>query len=629
MIARYPRLALCSLAALALVGCDRDENYDGALDLPSALAVLQPEVGGPFEEPIGLVASGINGQISTLALKQGWFLADDPTSTFARGTPIATGRERRLGSIEVYAAADDDLRIFAGDHAFEQLLEIQWVRGLDETGSPIEPQPEPTEVRLLDAAGTATSGATLADLRLRSGWTSTERWTISRGEEGVWWVQGSRSGRQERTARSGEPYESDFGALRFTIEGDAEFGDRFEFDTRSGIIEHDLGGMPLSMALAPDQSVLAVVVHDRTLDRPLVHWWDPASGSIAGTVLMPENAKPHRVAWSEDGERLFVADRGRSAVWVAQKSQNLDPREIPLPWPTIDAAPLESDDAALLYVVPTEARSVWMVDLDSGELVDINPLQAGIQGMPFNTPVEGIESIPMAYELPSVDDEGVREESRSVAVSLYEGEIVFMREGTGCLVPDELGPRTQEISQLSSRGDYSVSFDGVASAPFLQVNATNSRHVVVHPCAGIAREEEWTLTFDSIVQGWRVVGSLSGEQENIAVEDQRYVSDDGAVSFVIRAGGTTSRDGWVFQFSTFAGVLTANGDANRDGQIVSPEEQGLTLPTEPKFFHYRVGPDTGAWQTLDERPLILVASQGSDVAARIEPQSGDIEVVWR
>jgi hypothetical protein len=147
---------------------------------------------------------------------------------------------------------------------------------------------------------------------------------------------------------------------------------------------------------------------------------------------------------------------------------------------------------------------------------------------------------------------------------------------------------------------------------------------VVNACAGVAASEQWSVTFDAGLQGWRVEGILAGEQSNIAWEDQRYTSDLGEVSFLIRAGSTPSQDGWQILFDVIDGALAATGDndLNGDRDIV------LDMPSDPVAFTYRVGESGGGWDVVDERPFVLVLSQSKDIAARVEPPTGLIEVDW-
>ena len=66
-------------------------------------AVLRPEEGGPFYEPIGFVTNSRSGLIHPLDLKHGWLLADDPLSPFLWGASLPTGADRILGDVVAWA----------------------------------------------------------------------------------------------------------------------------------------------------------------------------------------------------------------------------------------------------------------------------------------------------------------------------------------------------------------------------------------------------------------------------------------------------------------------------------------------------------------------------------------------
>lgn len=68
--------------------------------------------------------------------------------------------------------------------------------------------------------------------------------------------------------------------------------------------------------------------------------------------------------------------------------------------------------------------------------------------------------------------------------------------------------------------------------------------------AAIAQNENWELNFDNNTTGYRVKGSISGEQTNRAQENVAYTSDDGSISFTITSGGERTTSGDKFYFGT-------------------------------------------------------------------------------
>jgi hypothetical protein len=265
------------------------------------------------------------------------------------------------------------------------------------------------------------------------------------------------------------------------------------------------------------------------------------------------------------------------------------------------------------------------MDLDTFRMVDLNPYLPGEQGLPMPSAVTGIEAIPLVHDYASVTDDNVRRRGRSLGISLYEGRVVFLEEDSLCLSPDLLGPRTATSTSLGTTLDFTTNFEGVPLAAALEQNESNSRHVVVNPCAGVAPSESWTLRYDRNLQGWEVEGQVSGLQPTLAREDQRYLSDNGAVSFVVRSGGTPSQDGWTISFSILDGALSADGDNDGDGI----REFGFSNPGDPVFFHYTVGPRDSGWAEIDRRALLLVPLQSSNTVARVDPAEGDVDVDWK
>ncbi len=618
------RLLVGVVAAAALASCRNQEPFEGRFDMPTALAVLQTEPATPFEEPIGYAASGHTGLISLLALKQGRFLADDDQASFLRAAPIATGRLRLIDGLAVWSPAPDNIWVFGIDKTFGQLFKVPHVVGVDDRGVPIEGATTFTEPEFVDADGSGDS-PTLTDLQVKPGFTAAEEWVAEYDGE-VWRVIGSRSGEQPLPAYTGAPYVGQDRAVQFTINGAATAGDQFVFSTDNGLVEFDTAGLPLHLSMSPDQSRLAVVVRDEVLGSTVLRWFEPVTGAYLGDSALPADSVPGRMAWAEDGVTLFVADEARPAAWEIRTDAGDAVIEHPLPWPVFDVAALfdTATGQRRLFVAPVSGREVWIVDADTDTLIDVNPTAPDVQGMGFTSPVRGLEAIPIEYDYLQVDNDGVRLRGRSIAVSLYAGEVVFIDEQTGCLVQDGIGPRTDVQSGYGSTYDHDTSFESVADAAYLEQNATNLHHVQVNACSGLAPSEVWTLRYSRALQAWEVEGVYSGVQEGLAYEDQRYTSDNGEISFTVRAGVTPSEDGWQISFSVLDGALS--GDGNNDA--TDDREIRFDMPGDPVFFQYRVGPTGGGWDPVDLRAFVMVASQDNDVVARIEPPTGDIEVQW-
>jgi hypothetical protein len=601
-----------------LAGCADVEPYDGAFDFPTALGVLQEST--IFDEPIGYVASGHSGQISLLALKQGRFLTDDPYVSFLRGAPIATGRDRIITDLGAFQPSDTTIMVVAADMAFGQVITVPHVIDVED-GTPIELDATISEPVFTDADKNG-DVATMSDIVVKSGYTSTETWTVTY-EVDAWLVHGSRSGDQPLLASTGAPFVGEERDIAFTINGNATSGDYFTVDTDNGLVEYETGGLPTHLSLSPDGAVAAVVVYNSTTEETALRWFDTMEGAFRDAdVDLPVESIPASMDWSEDGTRLFVSDEGYPAIWEISPTKTEVVEHI-MPFTSSDVTHL-SGSTERLYIATASGKEVWTYDLNQGTFQDVNATLEGVQPTTFTSPINGIEAISSSYDFPSFDDSGVQPYGRSVGVSLYDGSVVFIEEESGCLVEDSLGPHTI-ASTSAANFDYQTSYSGIDFGPYLEQNGSDYNHVVVNGCAGIAVEEDWTLMYNSALGAWEVEGIYSGEQTNLAYEDQRYISDKGEVTFLIRAGGTPTQDGWRITFEVSNGAITANGDNTGSGN----RDVLFDMPGDLTFFEYRVGGSDGGWDLIDNRPFLLGFSSTNDVVARIHPQTGYLEVSWQ
>ncbi|TNE89529.1 MAG: hypothetical protein EP330_10995 [Deltaproteobacteria bacterium] len=614
------------LLALA-IGCNQAQRTPGAFDTPSALAVLE-EGNGTFTEPVGYAANLDGGRIAVMALTSESFLADDPDSVLSRSSGLATGEGRRIGELAVYAPAAGEVTLFAADKAYGTLLRVPHVSGLDASGAPIETDATISTPVFIDTDDSGDS-PTLSDIVVYQGAAATEDWVVQY-DGSDWWMQGSRSGRLSVPVTPGEAYTWDRATdldgarhkppVSFVLDGTATAGDEFRFSTDNGLTEIDVGGTPLHLAMAPDMSALAVVTSAGGLTR--LKLVDPADGTVSTVVDMPGDASPGRLAWSPSGT-LYAADNLRSSFWSVDA--NGAATEHVLPWPVIDVAYLESTAGEnLVYLVPTAATSVWLYDLDAGELRDANAWMPGVQGIQTQAQVRGIGAIHTPFTWPEEDDDGVALSGKAVAVSLSNGYVQMVEESTGCFVRSFGGPRTQVVSQISG-GDIETNFGSVPGAAAMQGNGTNGRVVQVNPCGGIAWGETWRVRYDQARQAWTVEGTLSGLQEAVAYEGERYVSDRGQISFLILSGSTPSVDGWQFTFQVRDGLHRADGDNDLDGRVDIP----LDLPGRP--IGYKATPPanlTEEWEEGVDRAFILVAAESADLVGRIDARYGDVVPWW-
>ena len=604
------------LVLALLTGCLNPEPYEGMFDLPAAATVLPATHMAPFSEPVGYVANRFGGRIGILALKQGLFLSDTPTASFVRGAPLATGANRTLTSVAAWSPSDGEIHVFAGDSTYNTLVRVTHVESVDASGYPQRGALTWGDATFTDADGSGDSPK-LTDLTFKLGYSATESFRVERRESG-WWVTGSRSGVLPGPVELGLPYLGERRNISFTLEGDGTPGDFFEVAVDSGLLEYDVGGAPEHLLMSPDQSRLAVVVSND--EGRAFAWFDPATGEATHVDL--GGGEPDRLAFSPDGSALYVADTALPAVHV-WSSESDTFSSITLPWPIDDVAPMVREDGStMLYVHPIHANQVWLLDVDTGELIDVNPFTAGVQGMQFQEPVRGLASVHIPVLLQTRDANNERIMGRSVGVSLQNDRVVFMAEETGCLVRSAFGPSVAPYTDLSGSVDYVDNFRSVVeSPPYLASDAWYGEAVSFPACGGLTQKEEWRLTYRSMLGGWEVEGDVSGVQQNVAYEDTRYVSDAGEFSLMVRSGGTPSRDGWRMEFRATPGVVEATGNnlSQSSGRNIT-----LALPADPVYFSYLAGP--AGEQT--ERPYLLVVAEGADLAARVHPGDGNVEATW-
>lgn len=616
-----------SLLPLALaLGCTAVEPDPYTFDGPTTAAVLHPDDGGPFDEPIGFVSNARSGRITPLDLKHATLLADQPSAPWLASRGVALGDERQLGELLVWAPEGQRVSILAVDLAHQVLVEAPYI---------VESDPDlvVAEPLALEPVSEGSGGASLANIEVRAGWTTTETWSMLY-DGSVWWVEGSRSGRQAQTATTGVPYRSDNYEIAFTIEGSPASGDRILLDTDSGAVEHDLGAVPLTLRRVPGQDLALVGTWDPQTDSGELLLWDLASQAEVGSVPLGDGTQPWEIeiAWEDDGQVLaFVGDASLPQVHGLlidlETGLLIGSELIETAGPVQDLAWLagESDDGTpweRLFVAPAGANRVDIFDRSSLEWIDVNPLD-GVDdaGIELYSPVVGLAAVPDRQRLQTTTRWGVYNEAWVVALTLFDGSLMMLDAESGCLVTDSQGARLVEEA-----GDEKIEFTdrGALSSPVLQIDEATGRRVATSSCGGLVRNESWKITYDGTASNWVVRGAVSGEQVGRLYEDQRYVSDNGGWSIAITSGPLPSTDGDEWSFTTVEGVLrlTEVSDAG------SGSTTGFQLPGEPVIFQYDAGPTGGGWDVLDRRTFALLPLTGNDLVLRVWLRTFNVEVVW-
>jgi len=618
------------LAALALSACGPDPALRPTFDGPIWSDILTPIEGGPFWTDIGFVANSRDGSVVPLDLRHRTAVSDQFGGPFLAPRKVAFGDERQLGQVVAWSPGDESVDVFAIDHTHALMVQAPYVLGVSEAGEPIVPDLINTDPVFVDDDGSGDS-ASMSGIELRHGFTTTEDWVVEYdGSE--WFVTGSASGRQTRSPRFGKQWTSDNRELTFKISGTASAGDRFELSTDVGVVEHDLGGVPLSLLEVPGTDLMLVGLWDREADLGDLLVWDRLTASEVGRIALPESSQPWRLTWDQTGT-LFVGDARRSAVYIIALDEDAPAasvvEEIATPAP-IEALAVVSQEADTLahrefynhlFVAPVDDTRVDLYDLTTGEWVDVNPRDGIVGGLDLRSPVVGMSTVPMAIKLLEETNDGTRRREHVVAVTTFDGALRLIEGPTGCLAIDVQGARliadvNTELVAFSDLGDI--------SNPVLVTDPATSRQVVSSACGGIARDEAWRLIYDGVEGAWRATGTLSGEQEGLVYEDERYTTDDGGLSWVILAGTWPTTDGDTFTFTIEDGVLEMT-----EITVSTTDVMTFNLPGPPLAFTMDMGPSGGGWDEDRTKAHILLPVTNSDAVLRIRPQGWSAEVNWR
>jgi hypothetical protein len=600
-----------------LTGCADEISGNPPFDGPYHSAVL-PEDQGPYESAVGFVANTRSGTIVPIDLKLGTLLSDNIGAPFMLPRVIATGDQRQLGEIAVWAPTEETITVFANDVSNGVLLVAPYIIGME--GGPQVVEPTASEWTFFDEDGSG-EAAVIEDLELRAGATTTESWDITfDGEQ--WWATGTRSGRQGSPAQPNVRYQSDNHEIEFTITGGATVGDALRFTTDNQITEHDLGGTPLAMAQLSDTATLVVAVWSEAAAAGWVSLFDMQTSTELGRIELPDGSQPWSLDISADGT-VFVADALRPAFYIV----DVEPdgtgairEEVPTDGPLTDIVWVSDDETySNLFVAPALTNRVDVYDLLAGDWMDVNPFDDLIGGMDLRSPVIGMSATSEPIGLQDITTFGARIDKHVVALTTLNGAVTMLEADTGCRATNLEGSYAYQDT-LSA---YDFNNVGTASNPTLYEDDATGSAVVTPACGGVVLTESWTLTYDGTVGNWLVEGSLSGVQVERAWEDTRYISDDGSLSFTILAGSLPSTDSDNFTFSTASGLLQIGSLTRPDGSA-----QVLEIPAPPTVFQYTSGRSGGGWDELQRRTYLLQPVLNTNVVLRIRMDTWQIEEIW-
>lgn len=598
-----------SMIPLLLVACTSTSPFSGSLDTPGPLAVL-PAGAGPFDATVAYVADRHGGRIRALDVHKGSYLADDPYASFLRGDGIGTGYNRLLSDVVAYAPDADHAFVFATDRRYQQLLVAPHVIGRGADGFGVEATATVTDTTPAGAAASFSAASVV------TGISATESW-VFRGTGTGWRATGSRSGTLPVEVAPGRVWNAPDHGLSVMIHGDTSVGTDLSLEVNSGLTEIDLPGTPMSIELSPDRSRLALTVTTET--GASLYLLDPAAPALNEPVLTATSLTA--LAWLENGAALLVADPDDRRMYELPVAAGVVGAPIPheLPAAVVDIDALVSDTTTRVFLASGEAPELWVLDLAADRLIDLNPATAAVDPMRFDSPIAGVAASTVPVVRPRYDANGDQVTGRAVAVSLSSGRLVWMQEEDGCLVPDNLGPRTLALSDVlaTDHPDYLASFTlSAGQTTSLLPTEDKNHHVVINSCAGVAREQTWVARYQEVEQAWELTGQVSGVQQRLAYEDQRYLSDDAEISFVMRSGFQPSADGWTVTFQVAPGALTTDGsNGSTTTRLIK-----MFLPGDPV-----VAPvlEAGVWI-----PYVLVSATGTDVVLRADPRDGFVDRYW-
>ncbi len=482
--------------------------------------------------------------------------------------------------------------------------------------------------------GTPT-GYVVTGFWLREGKTSTEVWTGTYdATEGRFVVQGSRSGVQSRVPRIGETYWSDDNEVEFVIVGPADEaslpdGAFFTFTTDSGIREIPMPGAIEDLKVALDQELLFATVQapeeqdDGTSlvrgylvaldlsplaerELPVVRWtWTLCGVALDADGVCPEDAKPMAMDLDANHGRLFVSDASDAGViHILDLMSGSAPETVSGFLPNLDVAYVEDEENEPgyqhLFVANLDVGTVSLYDLNAERMIDINPYTPEVDAIDLGSPVRGLAASQVAVPTPEKTADQTPIASILVGATTYKGDLWAIHGESGCLMF-----ATAEGASLTSSG-WQWSDQGATSNPQPETDPETGRSVVTSACGGITHTGSWFFVYDETVQGYRVRATRPGEpgryQERIAYEDERYVSDDGEISVLIRSGTLPTTDGDTFYFTIDNGL-----------RPVSVED----LPADFEVYTQTYADRTVEWSVVGYRSLAIVPATLSDVVYKV------------
>lgn len=438
------------------------------------------------------------------------------------------------------------------------------------------------------------SGFELDDLSARPGRAATSAWTVTYREGIDRWEVESISGVQNELAKTGDSYTSDEKEVRFrirrTVDGaQAAEGDQFTFTTDNGLeaIGIGTGGNAVNLAAAGLDGTDAVLA----LEGPgSLIAFDLESRLAHQTFGLSIGAIPAGMASTPDGTALWVADLGNPVLYRIDTSAAPGAwtiATVPMPLPMRELA--ITGDGARLFALAADADDVFVFALPDATPVDLVGRTPEIDPLRLGVAIRTLSAARMPVVMRGNDVPGY-----PVIVSTHAGNLFFLNGSSGCV--DWSSRRGPSVTGIRFRDSATTS------------NPTFDFDVFeVTTCGGFIRNENWTLTFNGLLDAWEVTGSLSGKQQAVLREGETYTTDLGEITMrIVGDPSLPSDDGDQFIFSITDGI--------------SPLSVG-SVPERPAYGVVGEGEDATEYA--------FVPASGSDTVSQVNVERRRVSRTYR
>lgn len=269
-------------------------------------------------------------------------------------------------------------------------------------------------------------------------------------------------------------------------------------------------------------------------------------------------------AWEERGE-VWFADPPNSRLVVWSHFENRLDGQVELPSPPVDLQVSRDGDAVFVIGEDTALR---VVDAVTRRLEDVEVFVGGLPTRVVESPagdeVYVLNSNPPQLHI--IDARTWRQDDLEITFQAALNDMAFSTDGDfGFITSDDgfLYWFYRELRRVCGSWydkPYFYDFGPIANPTLVNIETEDCR----------THEEEWKITYRQREDDWEVEGSKSGLQINLAYTGQSYISDQGEIKFLIRAGDYHESDGDAFRIWTRVGKEPVPMGALPRGIAISP-----------------------------------------------------------